>query len=404
MKNPQPKNPQALPVRPSLARRTQHIAPFQVMELVKRANVLALQGKPVIHMSIGEPDFTAPPKVVAALEAAARAGRSQYTSALGIAPLREAIADYYRQQFNIILPSSRIIVTAGASAALSLACAALVNPGDEVLMTDPSYPCNRHFVAACDGQARLVPVGPQSRFQLTDALLREHWGPSVRGALLATPANPTGTSIPFSELGRILATLRERSAFAIVDEIYLGLSYDNQGKARSALEYGDDIIVTNSFSKYFSMTGWRLGWLVVPEHWADTFEKLAQNLYICPSSLAQHAALACFEPESMAIYEQRRLEFQRRRDYLLPQLQNMGFEIPAPPDGAFYIYLDCSRFSDDSSRFAADLLEQEFVSLVPGGDFGFNQPKRYLRLSYATALPKLAEAMQRMQRFTSALR
>jgi aspartate/methionine/tyrosine aminotransferase len=404
MKNPPPENSHAHPARPGLARRTRHIAPFQVMELVKRANLLALQGKPVIHMSIGEPDFTAPPQVVAALEAAARAGRSQYTSALGIAPLRQAIADYYRQQFDIHLPSSRIIVTAGASAALSLACAALVNPGDEVLMTDPSYPCNRHFVAACDGQARLVPVGPQSRFQLTDALLREHWNPSVRGALLATPANPTGTSIPFDELGRILATLRERSAFAIVDEIYLGLSYDNQGKARSALEYGDDIIVTNSFSKYFSMTGWRLGWLVVPEHWADTFEKLAQNLYICPSSLAQYAALACFEPESMAIYEQRRLEFARRRDYLLPQLQNMGFEIPAPPDGAFYIYLDCSRFSDDSSRFAAELLEQEFVSLVPGDDFGFNQPKRYLRLSYATALPKLAEAVQRMQRFTAALR
>ncbi len=371
------------------------------MELVKRANALAALGNPVIHMSIGEPDFTAPPQVIAALEMAARAGRTQYTAATGIAPLRQAISDYYLRQFDVCVPTSRIIVTAGASAALSLACAALVNPGDEVLMTDPSYPCNRHFVAACDGRARLVPVGPESRFQLTDALLRQHWNPSVRGALLATPANPTGTSIPFGELGLILASLRERQAFAIVDEIYLGLSYENQGKARSALEWGEDIIVTNSFSKYFSMTGWRLGWLVVPDYWADTFEKLAQNLYICPSSLAQHAALACFEPDTMAIFEQRRLEFQQRRDYLLPQLRAMGFVIPAPPDGAFYIYLDCSRFGKDSSLFAADLLEQEYVSLVPGDDFGFHEPKRYLRLSYATAMPKLEEAMLRMARFTA---
>ena len=389
---------------PHLANRTRQIAPFQVMQLVKRANALAEAGKPVIHMSIGEPDFTAPPKVIEALEDAARAGRTQYTSAVGIAPLRRAISHFYDGQHGVSVSPSRIIVTAGASAALSLACAALVNPGDQVLMTDPSYPCNRHFVAACDGLAKLVPVGPESRFQMTDALLREHWSDSVRGALLATPANPTGTSIPFDELGKIIATLRERQAFAIVDEIYLGLSYTSNGVARSALEWGDDIIIANSFSKYFSMTGWRLGWLVVPQAWVDTFEKLAQNLYICPSALAQYAALACFDAESMAIYEQRRLELQRRRDYLMPELLAMGFEIPAAPDGAFYIYLDCSRFSPDSSKFASDLLEREFVSLVPGDDFGFHEPKRYLRLSYATAMPKLQEAIGRMRQFTATYR
>lgn len=383
---------------PALAERTRHIAPFQVMELVKRAMQLAAQGHPVIHMSIGEPDFTAPPAVLSALEKAARAGHTQYTAATGIAPLRRAIANDYRQRFGVEVSDSRIIVTAGASAALSLAACALVNPGDQVLLTDPSYPCNRHFIAAFDGAARLVPVGPASRFQMTDLLVRQHWSEQTRGVLLASPANPTGTSIPFGELGRIIATVRARGGFTIVDEIYQGLTYDDD-TTHTALEYGEDVLVCNSFSKYFSMTGWRLGWLVVPEAWSSTFEKLAQNLYICASALAQHAALACFEPESLAIYEERRLEFKKRRDYLVPELERLGLTVPALPDGAFYIYFDCSRYSGDSSKFAADLLERAYLSLVPGDDFGNSDPKRYLRLSYATAMPKLREAVNRLEQF-----
>lgn len=387
-----------LPELPELARRTQHIAPFQVMELVKRATKLAAQGHPVIHMSIGEPDFTAAPAVVAALERAARAGHTQYTAATGIAPLRRAIANDYRQRYGVEIAESRIIVTAGASAALSLAACALVNPGDQVLLTDPSYPCNRHFIAAFDGAARLVPVGPASRFQMTEALIHQHWNEQTRGVLLASPANPTGTSIPFDELGRIITAVRARGGFTIVDEIYQGLTYGDTA-ARSALEYGEDVLVCNSFSKYFSMTGWRLGWLVVPEAWSFTFEKLAQNLYICASALAQHAALACFEPESMAIFEERRLEFKKRRDYLVPELERLGLAVPAVPDGAFYIYFDCSRYSSDSSQFASDLLEGAYLSLVPGDDFGTSDPKRYLRLSYATAMPKLREAITRLEQF-----
>ena len=392
----------ARPALATLARRTENIAPFQVMELVKRASRLEASGKPVIHMSIGEPDFTAPAPVLKALTLAANAGTTQYTSATGIAPLRAAIANYYRDQFGIDVAAARIIVTAGASAALSLACCALVNPGDEVLLTDPSYPCNRHFIAAFDGIPKMIPVGPATQFQMTAQLLREHWSGKVRGALLATPSNPTGTSIPFEQLKQIVDAIRQRGGFTIVDEIYLGLTYGEQA-ARSALEFGDDLIVTNSFSKYFSMTGWRLGWLVVPPAWAPTFEKLAQNLYICASALAQHAALACFEPESMAIYEQRRLEFKARRDFLVPALNAIGLRVPVEPDGAFYIYLDCSRFSRDSSQFASELLDREFVSLVPGDDFGSYEPKRYLRLSYATAMPKLEEAVRRIERFVKAL-
>jgi aspartate/methionine/tyrosine aminotransferase len=382
---------------PTLARRTGQIQPFHTMELLKRARALELSGKPVLHMSIGEPDFTAPEPVVAALERAVRAGHTQYTGAMGIEPLRSAIARHYGERHGLDIAPSRIVVTAGATGALSLACCALVNPGERVLMTDPSYPCNRHFVAAYDGIPELVPVGPQTRFQLTLALLRQHWREGVKGTLLASPANPTGTSIPFDELSRIVEATRERDAFSIVDEIYLGLSYD--GDPRSALALGDDVMVTNSFSKYFHMTGWRLGWLVVPEPFAPVFEKLSQNLYICASTLAQHAALACFTPEALAEFDRRRDEFRRRRDYIVPALREIGLDVPVTPDGAFYVYIDCSRYSENSSAFADELLEKTFVSLVPGEDFGTHQCGRYLRLSYATPIEKLREAIERLGRY-----
>ena len=379
---------------PKLAARTDRISPFQVMELLKRAKALEASGREVIHLSIGEPDFTAPEPVIAALEAATRAGNTQYTGAMGIEPLRRAIADDYRRRYGVEVSPTRVIVTAGATGALSLACCALVDPGDRVLMTDPSYPCNRHFVSAFDGIPELVPVGPQTRFQMTHELLCRHWRDGVRGTLLASPANPTGTSIPFAELGRIIEETRSRGGFTIVDEIYLGLSYE--GHPHTALELGDDIIVTNSFSKYFHMTGWRLGWMVVPEALVPAFEKLSQNLYICASALAQHAALACFTPEATAIFEQRREEFRRRRDYIVPALRSIGFDVPVEPDGAFYVYMDCSRFSNDSSAFADELLENTLVSVVPGGDFGANAPHRYLRLSYAASMEQLHEAIARL--------
>jgi aspartate/methionine/tyrosine aminotransferase len=392
----------AAPLRFPLARRTGRIEPFHVMELVKRAAALQAAGHPVIHMSIGEPDFTAPPPVIAALEQAVHAGRTGYTPALGIEPLRRAIARDYAERFGVDIAAERIVVTAGASAALMLACAALVDPGDKVLLTDPSYPCNRHFVAACDAVPTLVPVGPDSRFQLTADLLRRHWQPGVKGAIIASPANPTGTSIAFAELAAIVGEVRRRGGFTIVDEIYLDLSYGVPGAAaerRSALELGDDIIVTNSFSKFFSMTGWRLGWLVVPPSLVPVLEKLAQNLFICPSALAQFGALACFQAESMAIYAQRREAFRKRRDYIVPALESIGLQVPAKPDGAFYVYVDCAASGMGSTEFCNRLLEEAHVSLVPGIDFGLNEPERYLRLSYATSLPSLEEAIGRMDRW-----
>lgn len=384
-------------MNPILASRLANIEPFHVMELAKMATELERQGRHIIHMGIGEPDFTAAPAVV---EAAARAmsdGKLQYTSAVGIPALREAISAHYKRVYGLDVPPARIVVTAGASAALLLACAALVENGAEVLMPDPSYPCNRHFVAAFDGRAKMIPSGPSERFQLSDAMVREHWTKATRGVLLASPSNPTGTSIPHGELSKIVSTVREKGGFTIVDEIYQGLTYDDA--PFSALSLGEDIIVINSFSKYFNMTGWRLGWLVVPEFMVPQIEKLAQNLFICASSVAQHAGVACFTPDSIAIYEERKAEFRRRRDFIVPAMRELGFRVPVMPDGAFYVYADCSGLSDDADRLTIDMLNKAGVVMVPGLDFGPHTARQYIRLSYATSMANLNEAVGRLGKY-----
>ncbi|MES2039985.1 MAG: pyridoxal phosphate-dependent aminotransferase [Pseudomonadota bacterium] len=381
----------------NLAARLDNIAPFHVMELMKMAAELEKQGRHLIHMGIGEPDFTAPQAVIDAAAKAMAAGRLQYTSALGLPALRSAISQHYRDVFDLDVPASRIIVTAGASAALLLACAALVEPGREVLMPDPCYPCNRHFVAAFEGRAKLIASGPDHRFQLTEEIVRQQWDERSSGVLLASPSNPTGTSIEHEELGKIVATVKELGGFSIVDEIYQGLTYD--GAPFSALSLDEDVVVINSFSKYFNMTGWRLGWLVVPERIVPALEKLAQNLFICPSSIAQYAALACFEPATIAIYEERKAEFKRRRDYIVPALRELGFGIPVMPDGAFYVYADCSSFTGDADTFARQVLNEAGVVIVPGLDFGPATATSYVRLSYANSFENLQEAVSRLRQF-----
>ncbi len=380
-----------------LASRLAHIEPFHTMELAKRAAELEREGRELIHMGIGEPDFTAPPLVVEAASRAMAEGRMQYTSATGLPALREAIAEHYRHVHDLEIAPERIVVTAGASAALLLACAALVERDSEVLMPDPSYPCNRHFIAAFEGRAKLIPSGPAQRFQLSETMVRENWGAATKGVLLASPSNPTGTSIDPEELRRIVAAVREKGGFTLVDEIYQGLRYDTP--PFSALSLGEDVIVVNSFSKYFHMTGWRLGWLVVPPALVPAIEKLAQNLFICASSIAQHAALACFQPESLSIYEARREEFRQRRDFLVPAMESLGFRIPVKPDGAFYVYADCTALSEDADALTKAMMEQAGVVMVPGLDYGKFEARRYVRAAYTTSLPRLREAMNRLRSF-----
>jgi aspartate/methionine/tyrosine aminotransferase len=383
-----------------VAARVDAIEPFRVMEMVKQAAAMSRAGIDVISMSVGEPDFTAPEMVANAAMEAIRGGATQYTESLGLPALREAISGHYARAYGLDVDPRRIVVTAGASAGLLLACAALVAEGDEVLMPDPCYPCNRHFVSAFGGTPVLVPSGAEERYQLTAQHLAEHWGDRTRGVLVASPSNPTGTSMTVPQARALLASVRERGGFAIVDEIYQGLSYD--GTPVSSLALDDDVITVNSFSKYFSMTGWRLGWLVVPESLVPVFEKLAQNLFICAPTIAQHAALACFRDDALAIFESRRLEFQRRRDFLVPALRELGFAVPVMPDGAFYVYADIAalphRHAGDSTAFGKAVLEEAHVAIVPGDDFGFAAPSRHVRFSYATRYERIEEAVQRLAR------
>jgi aspartate/methionine/tyrosine aminotransferase len=396
-----------------LSSRLDFIEPFWVMECAKAADVLARTaecdpaqgGEPMIFMNIGEPDFTAVPGVQRAAAECLAAGRTQYTHATGLPALRERIAAWYGTQFGLSVTPERIVVTAGASAALQLICLALFEPGDEVLMPDPSYPCNRHFVAAVGATAKLLPASAEARFQLDAASVAANWNPHTRAVLLASPSNPTGTSIAHCEMAAIAQVVRERGGVTLVDEIYLGLSYDEAfGHTALALDggaagsLGAGIISINSFSKYFGMTGWRLGWMVVPPELVAPIEKLAQNLYICPSTLAQRAALACFEPQALAEYEDRRAEFRRRRDFIVPALRAMGLPVPVEPDGAFYVWFDCSAYSPDSWDFCFDLMRRAHVALTPGRDFGPAQAPRFVRLSFACSMAQLQDAASRLAR------
>ena len=390
-----------------LSQRAQRIEPFYVMEMAKHAQEVARQSSasgaaPMIYLNIGEPDFSAPPLVQQAAERAIRAGRTQYTQAPGLPELREKISAWYASRFGVDVPARRIIITAGASAALQLACLALINPGDEVLMPDPSYPCNRHFVSAAEGKAVLIPSSAAERFQLSADKVQAAWGERTRGVMLASPSNPTGTSIAPDELRRIHEVVRAKGGLTIVDEIYLGLSYD-ETFGKSALELGEDIISINSFSKYFNMTGWRLGWMVVPESLVAPIEMLAQHLFICASTVSQYAALACFEPESIAEYERRRAEFKARRDYFIPALESIGMPVPVKPDGAFYAWADCRAAAEKlgvkgSWDFAYALMNQAHLAITPGRDFGQAETANYVRFSTANSMEQLQEAIARMKK------
>jgi len=387
-----------------IARRMDDIESFHAMEIAREAYELARQGRSIIAINVGEPDFAAPAAVMDAADAAIRRGDTHYTVALGIAPLREAISAHYRRHYGLDIPAARIAVTAGASGAMLIAFGTLVNPGDEWLMPDPTYPCNRRFVSLYGGTTRLIPCGPAQNYQLTADLVARHWGPTTRGVMVATPSNPTGTTIAPAEMRAIHALVRARGGVLLVDEIYHGLTYERDADSAfinetSVLADTEEVIVVNSFSKYFNMTGWRLGWMVVPETHMKAVEKLAQNLFICPSTVAQHAALACFEPATLAVYEARRAQFACRRDYFVPALRELGFGIAGMPEGAFYVYADISKFASDSYKFCTDLLHATGVAITPGLDFGDVDAAKYVRLTYTVDIAQLREVIARLKRF-----
>ena len=381
------------------AERMGSIQPFHVMALLARARELEAEGRSIIHMEIGEPDFVTPQPVIDAGIKALQAGYTHYTPAVGLQVLRERIAEFYRVRYGVDIDPQRVIVTPGASAALQLILAAVVNPGEQVLMADPGYPCNRNFVYLLNGQPLGIPVTAASNYQPTPQQVRDDWTEQVAALLVASPSNPTGTLLGEQTLREYHAIAAARGGCLIVDEIYHGLVYGEQ--ASTALAVSDEIFVVNSFSKYFGMTGWRLGWLIAPQAYVADMDKLAQNLFLAAPTIAQHAALKAFDEENINILETRRHEFRQRRDFLLPALRDIGFDIPVIPDGAFYLYANCSRFTDDSFSFSSRLLEEAGVAITPGIDFGINQPETHVRFAYTTSLENLQEGVRRLREFVS---
>ena len=360
-------------------------------------------GRDIVHMEVGEPDFDTPAPILRAGAEALARGLTHYTPACGLPELRAAVAGFYAQRYGVAVAPERVIITPGASGALQLALGVLVDPGDRVLLADPGYPCNRHLVTLYGGTPVGIPVGPESGYQLTADLVERHWDPRTRAVLLSSPSNPTGTLLPPAELEAIHALVLARGGQVVVDEIYHGLIYGGQ-QAPTAARLSPAVFVVNSFSKYFGMTGWRLGWCIAPESYTGYLDRLAQNLFLAPSTIAQHAALAAFSSDTLAILEQRRGEFERRRDLLLPALRALGFGVPVTPEGAFYIYADCGRFSDDSDRFAAEILEREGLCIPPGKDFGNPLPRRHLRFAYTVSQPRLRQGLERLARIVDGLR
>ena len=379
------------------ANRITKMEPFHVMALLQRARQLESAGRDIIHMEIGEPDFPTPKAIIEAGVRHLHLGEVKYTPAAGLWNLREKIAAYYWHNYNVTVEPARIFITPGASGALLLALGICINPGDEVLMADPCYPCNSNFLHLFEAKAKTIPVNAQTQYQLTAELIKRNWTTASKGVLIASPSNPTGTVIEKAELKRIIANTEKAGGHLFSDEIYHGLTYGKQ--AATALSFNDRVFVINSFSKYFGMTGWRLGWLIVPETFIEPAEKLAQNIFISAPALSQYAALAAFDENNIRELETRKAEFAARRDFLYHALTGIGFKIPVKPEGAFYLYANCAEFTGDSYRFALNLLEAENVAVTPGRDFGSHLAHQHLRFAYTTTLERMAEAVSRIENF-----
>jgi aspartate/methionine/tyrosine aminotransferase len=380
-----------------LATRTSQIEPFYVMALLQRAKQLQALGRDVIHMEIGEPDFATPQPIIDAGINFIKTGQVHYTAASGLPQLQEKIAQFYQARYGVSIDKRRIFVTPGSTGGFLLAFALTLNAGENVLMSDPCYPCNSNFATLFGASANKIPVSATTQYQLTAELIKKHWTQTTKGALIASPSNPTGTMINASDLKQAIDSVNALGGCFYSDEIYHGLVYD--APANSALQFSDEVFVLNSFSKYFGMTGWRLGWLIVPEPFIAQAEKIAQNIFIAAATEAQYAALAAFDEQTLTELEHRRAEFERRRDFLYGELMRLGFKVTAKPQGAFYIYADCSAFTDDSYNFALDFLEAEAVAITPGKDFGQYRANHALRFAYTTSIERMAVAMQRLERF-----
>ena len=363
------------------------IKPFHVMDILARARQLEAGGRDIIHMEVGEPDFVTLPEIVEAGSKALLDGKVHYTAATGLVELREAISDFYLREYAARVNAEQVIVTPGASGALQLALGVTIDPGDGVLLSDPGYPCNRHMVIMYGGEVQSVPVGAENNYQLSMELIRQHWQPNTRVVMLATPSNPTGAIIQPDELRQICDFVADRDGVVIVDEIYHGLVYE--GTVDTAAHYQGNVIVINSFSKYFGMTGWRVGWLVAPGALVRPIDHLAQNIFLAAPTPSQYAAIKALSPSLKQALDERRNIFRQRRDYLVDAVKSLGFVVPVYPQGAFYVYANSSQLASNSLDFCKQLLEHAGVAITPGTDFGYNHKDQHVRLAYTTSMERL---------------
>ena len=380
-----------------LSTRSKELSPFHVMDILAQAKALSEQGKTIYHLEIGEPDFATAEPIVNAGIKALQQFKTHYTPALGLPELRRAVAEYYDRKFSLTIDPERIIITPGASGALQLAISALLDAGDNVLLADPGYPCNQNIAHILAAETIAIPVTAENYFQLDAKSVAQHWNSKTRAAMVATPSNPTGTLLPRQQLTSLSEFIERKQGTLIVDEIYQGLVYEDDDY--TALEISDECFVINSFSKYFGMTGWRVGWMVVPEFYVDAIDRIAQNIFLAAPTISQYAALTALEAETQVILDARRDEFKQRRDFLLPALEQLGFDIAVKPQGAFYIYANCERFTDDSFSWVKSLLNEQGVALTPGIDFGTYLADNHCRFAYTQSLEKLERAVERIDAF-----
>ena len=380
--------------RVSVSNRAEEMPPFLVMEVLERAAALQREGRSIIHLEVGEPDFDTPQVALEAANRALRDGRTHYTHSLGHPELREAIAEWQHEKYGVDTSPEQIVVTVGSSGAMVLVFAALLDPGGEVLLTDPHYACYPNFVTAFEGVPVRIPVHEEDGFQFDPQAVKEHLGPQVKALVLNSPSNPTGTLTEPERMQQLVELTGDR-AVVISDEIYHGLVY--RGRAHSIREYSPDAVVINGFSKLFAMTGWRLGYAILPEGLVRPVQKLQQNLFISPPDFPQLAAIAALK-QGGADIERMRQCYDERRQLVLRRLKEIGLNVLTEPVGAFYVFVNVRRFTDDVYRFAFEILENAGVAVTPGVDFGPGG-EGYIRISYANSLENIEEGMKRLEAF-----
>ncbi len=376
-----------------ISSRSNNIPPFIVMDIMERAQGLEKEGRSIIHMEVGEPDFDTPACIKEAAIRAMAEGNTHYTSSLGLTELREAISRHYHDRYGVEVDAERVVITSGTSPALLLIYAALLDPEDEIILSDPGYACYPNMVEFMDGKPVCVQVFEEDGFSYRHADIAAVIGPRTKGIMINSPSNPTGNLLD-PETMRDIAGLGRQGLYVISDEIYHGLVYE--GREHSILEFTDHAFVVNGFSKLYAMTGWRLGYLIAPSHFIRPIQKMQQNLFISANAFVQHAGIAALTRAQPEVEEMIRLYDERRR-YLFLSLKELGFSISVEPQGAFYIMAGARRFSRDSYAFALELLEEAGVAVTPGIDFG-QGGEGYIRFSYTTSLDNIKEGMRRLGR------